>query len=99
MHFNPKNEHNSKSVNSFDAGAISDLDQVTTCPGMYLLCLAMRFIKIPTDGKVSCMTPKLTKFLKKVLSGEPKVNFSGPAGGSTHHKAAFAPGYKYPHDS
>ena len=53
-----------------------------SCPGMYLLCLAMRFTKIPTGGKVSCMTPKLTIFWKKVLSGEPKLNFSGPAGGS-----------------
>ena len=52
-----KNEDISESVSSFDTGAIfrprSGHD------------LAMRFTKIPTEGKVSCMTPKLTKILKK----------------------------------
>ena len=33
---------------------------------------------------------KLDKIFEKVLSGEPKLNFSGPAGGSRTRKGAFA---------
>ena len=34
---------------------------------------------------------KLDNFFEKVLSGEPKLNFSGAAGGSRTRKGAFAP--------
>ena len=48
---------------------------------MYLLCLAMRFTKNPTEGKFFLHDSEIDKIFEKVLSGEPKLNFSDPAGG------------------
>ena len=76
-----KNEDISESVNSFDTGAIFRLRSGHDLSGNVLF-LAMRFTKIPTDGKVSCMTPKLTKILKKCSLVSRNSIFPGPAGGS-----------------
>ena len=76
-----KNEDISESVNSFDTGAIfrprsgHDLSRnVAVVPGY-------AFYKNSSWGKGFLHDPEIDNFFEKVLSGEPKLNFSGPAGG------------------
>ena len=68
-------------MNSFDTGAIFPTEVGQDLSRNAFVASILSLEKNPTDGKVSRMTPKLTKF-EKVLSGKPKLNFSGPAGGS-----------------
>ena len=94
-----KNEDISESVNSFDTGAIfrsrsgHDLSRNASVVSDYA------FYKNSNWRKGFLHDSEIDKNFEKVLSGEPKLNFSSPAGGLTHHKGAVAPGYKYPHDS
>ena len=76
-----KNEDISESVNSFDTGAIfrprsgHDLSRNASVVSGYA------FYKNSNWGKGFLHDSEIDKIFEKVLSGEPKLNFSGLAGG------------------
>ena len=80
----------------------SRLDQVTSYPGMQLVCLSMRFREIPTGGCVrSCLGKSRFSWNSEVSRNEQDFrkivrccdisDFFGPAGGSRTLTGAFAP--------
>ena len=77
-----KNEDISESVNSFDTGAIfrprsgHDLSRNASVVSGYA------FYKNSNCRKGFLHDSEIDKKFEKVLSGKPKLNFSGPAGGS-----------------
>ena len=77
-----KNEDISESVNSFDTGAIfrprsgHDLSRNVSFVSGYA------FYKNSNWWKGFLHDSEIDIFFEKVLSGEPKLNFSGPAGSS-----------------
>ena len=77
-----KNEDISESVNSFDTGAIfrprsgHDLSRNASVVSGYA------FYKNSNWRKGFLHDSEIDKIFEKVLSGKPKLNFSGPAGGS-----------------
>ena len=74
-----KNEDISESVNSFDTGAIfrpiSGHDSRNAC-----VMSGYAFYKKSNWRKGFLQDSEIDKIFEKVLSGEPKLNFSGPAG-------------------
>ena len=86
-----KNEDISESVNSFDTGAIFPTEVGQDLSRNVFVAAILSLERNPQWRKDFLHDSKIGKIFEKVLSGKPKLNFSGPAGGLTHHKGAFAP--------
>ena len=88
----------SESVNSFDTGAIfrprsgHDLSRNVSVVSGYA------FKKKINWRKGFLHDSEIDKKIEKVLSGEPKLYFSGPAGGSRTTRVHSPPDTNYPHD-
>ena len=77
-----KNEDISESVNSFDTGAIF---RTRVCQDLSRNAFVVSILSLernPQWRKGFLHDSEIDKFFEKVLSGKPKLNFSGPAGGS-----------------
>ena len=72
----------SESVNSFDTGAIFPTRVCQDLSRNAFVGSILSLERNPQWRKGFLHDSEIDKFLEKVLSGEPKLNFSGPAGGS-----------------
>ena len=77
-----KNEDISESVNSFDTGAIFPTEVSQDLSRNACVASILSLERNPQWRKEFLHDSKIDKNFEKVLSGEPKLNFSGPAGGS-----------------
>ena len=77
-----KNEDISESVSSFDTGAIFRTRVCQDLSRNVFVASILSLERNPQWGKDFLHDSKIDKIFEKVLSGEPKLNFSGPAGGS-----------------
>ncbi len=77
-----KNEDISESVNSFDTGAIFRTRVCQDLSRNAFVASILSLERNPQWRKDFLHDSKIDKIFEKVLSGKPKLNFSGPAGGS-----------------
>ena len=77
-----KNEDISDSVNSFDTGAIFPTRVCQDLSRNAFVASILSLERNPQWSKDFLHDSKIDKIFEKVLSGKPKLNFSGPAGGS-----------------
>ena len=72
----------SESVNSFDTGAIFRTRVCQDPSRNAFVASILSLERNPQWSKDFLHDSKIDKIFEKVFSGEPKLNFSGPAGGS-----------------
>ena len=77
-----KNEDISESVNSFDTGAIFPTEAGQDLSRNAFVASILSLERNSSVRKDFLHDSEIDKQFEKVVSGKPKLNFSGPAGGS-----------------